>query len=89
MNVWKPEAMLDPQKRQSKISRLANINCTKRLACRSQLLCACHEVARTECTLDGRVTMHTRTALLLNTIPVSHLAGVIRVACRSPTAHLS
>lgn len=30
MRVWNPEAMLDPHKRQSKISRLADINCKKK-----------------------------------------------------------
>jgi hypothetical protein len=30
MSVWNPEAMLDPHKRQSKISRLADVNCKEK-----------------------------------------------------------
>jgi hypothetical protein len=76
MSVWNPEVMCDPHERQSKISRLANVNWTERLACRPQLLWARHEVARTACTRDGRITMRMCTAQLLNTIAVSHLAGI-------------
>jgi hypothetical protein len=69
MSVWNPEAMLDPHKRQSKISRLADVN-RKEKTCMSLATIMSTPRGGADCMYtERRVIMRMRMALLRNTIP--------------------
>ena len=94
--------MLDPHKRQSKIGRLADVNCgekerkkkkkkkerKKEKPCMSLATIMSTPRGGADCMYTGREDNYAHAhRTVTEHYSVSHLAGIISVACRSTTVH--